>query len=79
MPPTPGLDIFFRFAVALFIGLLVGLQREYAFADPDKELFGGVRTFALMGLIGGAPALRRAILPGYVLMMLTGTLLALFI
>lgn len=57
MPSIPGLDLFFRFAVALFIGLLVGLQREYAFTDPDKELFGGVRTFAIMGLIGASAAL----------------------
>jgi uncharacterized membrane protein (DUF4010 family) len=47
-----GIDLFFRFGVAMVIGVLVGLQREYAFNEPGKELFGGVRTFALLGLIG---------------------------
>lgn len=52
-----GVSLFFRFGVALVIGILVGLQREYAFDEPEKELFAGVRTFALMGLIGCAGAL----------------------
>jgi uncharacterized membrane protein YhiD involved in acid resistance len=47
-----GIDLFFRFGVAMVIGVLVGLQREYAFNEPGKELFGGVRTIALLGLIG---------------------------
>jgi uncharacterized membrane protein (DUF4010 family) len=49
-------DIFYRFGAALLIGLLVGLQREYAHLQeqPDKEepSFGGARTFALLGLLG---------------------------
>jgi len=49
-------SIFFRFGAALFIGILIGLQREYAFNKLDKELSAGVRTFALMGLIGSAAA-----------------------
>ena len=48
-------SLFFRFGVALFIGLLVGLQREFAH-DLDSEThdknFAGVRTFALLGLLG---------------------------
>jgi hypothetical protein len=50
MQTAQGIDLFFRFGVALFIVLL-----------------------------GGAPGLRRAILPGYLLMMLTGIVLAMLI
>ena len=53
-------DLFYRFGVALFIGILVGLQREYAH-DADRqgesETFAGVRTFALLGIFGCAAAL----------------------
>jgi hypothetical protein len=56
------IDLLFRFGVALFIGILVGLQREYAFGGPEKEVFAGVRTFGLMGLIGCGAALVSDIL-----------------
>lgn len=49
-------NLFFRFGVALFIGILVGLQREFAFHKEDKELPAGVRTFALMSLVGASGA-----------------------
>jgi len=53
------LDLALRFGAALGLGLLLGLERE---RERDAELlFGGVRTFALIGLLG-APALRRTIL-----------------
>jgi len=49
-------DIFYRFGAALLIGLLVGLQREYAHLQEqpakDEPSFGGARTFALLGLLG---------------------------
>jgi len=54
------LDLFYRFGAALIIGILVGLQREYAYGDPNdphKEMFAGARTFALMGLVGCTAAL----------------------
>ncbi|HPG40480.1 MAG TPA: MgtC/SapB family protein [bacterium] len=50
-------SVFYRFAVALFIGFLIGLQREYAFNKEGKELAAGVRTFSLIGLIGCAAAM----------------------
>lgn len=57
--------LFYRFGVALFIGILVGLQREYAH-DLDEETgrksFAGVRTFALIGLSGCAAAYSADIL-----------------
>jgi uncharacterized membrane protein (DUF4010 family) len=45
-------NLFFRFGVALFIGILVGMQREYAVEDTGKEMAAGVRTFSLFGLAG---------------------------
>ena len=47
--------LFFRFGIALFIGILVGLQREYSYDEdqkPEEKAFAGVRTFALLGLVG---------------------------
>jgi hypothetical protein len=46
--------VFLRFGAALAIGLLVGLEREYSFIEPDKdhsEHFAGIRTFSLMGVL----------------------------
>ena len=49
------LTLFYRFGVALFIGMLVGLQREYVSEETSQRshgMFAGVRTFALMSLAG---------------------------
>jgi uncharacterized membrane protein (DUF4010 family) len=52
------LHAFYKFGVALVIGLLIGLQREYAYEkednrqDVEESLFAGARTFALMALFG---------------------------
>jgi uncharacterized membrane protein (DUF4010 family) len=59
---TAQTDLFYRFGVALFIGILVGLQREYAseqFSDDERStgMFAGVRTFPLMALVGCAAAM----------------------
>lgn len=54
MAPTA---LFYRFGAALAIGVLIGLQREYAYGGPDEELFAGVRTFALIALLGASGAL----------------------
>ena len=50
-------DLFYRFGAALAIGFLIGLQREYAYGGPGRDLFAGVRTLALMGLVGCTAAL----------------------
>src|SRR5690349_20726810 len=48
------LDLALRFGVALGLGLLLGLERE---RKRDAEmLFGGVRTFALIALLGAIGA-----------------------
>ena len=53
-------SLFYRFGVALAIGLLIGLQREYAFEDTanhtNKENAAGIRTFTLLSLIGCSAA-----------------------
>ena len=48
------LDLALRFAAALGLGLLLGIERE---RKRDAELFfGGVRTFALIALLGAVGA-----------------------
>jgi uncharacterized membrane protein (DUF4010 family) len=47
-------SLFLRFGVALVIGLVIGLQREYAFDEPNREIAAGIRTFPLIALIGCA-------------------------
>ncbi len=49
--------LFYRFGAALAIGVLIGLQREYAYGGSDEELFAGVRTFPLISLLGCTGAL----------------------
>jgi uncharacterized membrane protein (DUF4010 family) len=46
-----------RLAVALLVGLLIGLDRERAEARKAREVFGGVRTFPLIALAGCVPML----------------------
>jgi uncharacterized membrane protein (DUF4010 family) len=55
--------LFLRFGVALAVGLLVGLQREYAKGGgAGKKTFAGERTLALMGLLGCTAAMVADIL-----------------
>ena len=58
------LVLFYRFGVALVLGLFMGLQREYAYrGDHDRkggELVAGARTFPLISLLGAASALASA-------------------
>jgi uncharacterized membrane protein (DUF4010 family) len=49
--------LFYRFGVALAVGLLVGLQREYAKGGSGTAIFAGERTLALMGLVGCTAAM----------------------
>lgn len=55
---TLSLDValFYRFAVALGIGMLVGFERERQ-RRQGVEMFAGVRTFALLSLVGCTSAL----------------------
>ena len=54
--------LFYRLGAALAIGLLIGLQREYASnrerdVHQDDDLFAGARTFALLGILGACAGL----------------------
>ena len=54
MAPNSGNDVTMaRLGVALAVGLLVGLQRQFAKQSDGDDLFAGARTFALIGLMGG--------------------------
>ena len=46
------LDVMSSVGVALGLGLLVGLQREYAKRRNHEDLLGGARTFALIAAVG---------------------------
>jgi uncharacterized membrane protein (DUF4010 family) len=49
MPP----DMLTRLLVALSIGLLIGLEREWRFREAHTGGRAGLRTFGLIGLLGG--------------------------
>jgi uncharacterized membrane protein (DUF4010 family) len=50
------LDPFFRFAIALFIGALVGVDRERKSAADAERDIAGLRTFILVALAGALAA-----------------------
>ncbi len=54
---TPELELFTRFGLALFIGLLIGLEREYAAREKENPQMAGVRTHALISLLGAVAAM----------------------
>lgn len=55
-------ELFLRLAVALAIGLLIGLERGWQTReDPDHQRAAGLRTFALTGLFGGIAAAITAV------------------
>lgn len=47
-------------AAVIFIGLLIGLEREYSRAK-DAKIFAGIRTFPLIGILGFTSALIASI------------------
>lgn len=72
-------ELFRRLAVALAIGLLIGLERGWqAREESDRERTAGLRTFALTGLLGGMAALVGAatspLVLGAALLAYTGSL-----
>jgi uncharacterized membrane protein (DUF4010 family) len=72
-------SLFFRFGVALGIGILIGLQREFAFDDLEDGVFAGVRTYTLFALSGCTAGLISEILgspwPFIVIMLVFGILI----
>jgi uncharacterized membrane protein (DUF4010 family) len=49
--------LFFRFGVSAVLGILVGLQREFAFDRAGQELVAGIRTFTIIAILGCCSAL----------------------
>jgi uncharacterized membrane protein (DUF4010 family) len=82
---TASADLFLRFGIALAIGFMIGLQREYAFREKQRELLAGERTFALMALVGALAAMIAEVLEsslafmGVILMVGVFTAIAYFI
>lgn len=50
-------DLLLRFGVALAIGFMIGLQREFAFQIKQRELVAGERTYALIAVVGALAAM----------------------
>ena len=55
-------QLFLRFGVAIAIGFLIGLQREYSHGGGNREIIAGERTLALMGLAGCLAAMAADVL-----------------
>ena len=61
------LDLALRFSAALGLGLLLGLERERK--REAELLFGGIRTFALIALLGAVGAfMERELDQGWLLL-----------
>ncbi len=56
MPPIAEYHSELRFALALALGFLIGLERERSGATKQSRIFAGVRTFTLVSLFGFACA-----------------------
>lgn len=65
-----------RLAVAALVGLAVGVEREWsAGREKVNTRFGGVRTFLLLGLLGGiAAVLAREIAPAIGVVLIAGAI-----
>jgi uncharacterized membrane protein (DUF4010 family) len=74
------LDLFYRFGVATAIGVIVGVERHWQERqEPEGSRTAGVRTFSLIGMLGGGTGLlERAIadLGGSVGLVSVGTFIA---
>ena len=53
----PHTELVARFGIALFIGVLIGLEREFAHLKEEGKAFAGIRTFPLIALLGCSAAL----------------------
>lgn len=81
---NPGLaipDFVPTLALATAIGLLIGFERGWQLRDePDGQRVAGVRTFAMLGLLGGITGLlMRDMLAPLAMLLLSGTVAALLI
>lgn len=73
MPPSADLAAVQNLAVASLSGLAVGVEREWSgHASGPSGRFAGVRTFLLLGLLGGVAGVLSATLPGAAAVLLGG-------
>ena len=49
-------SLFLRFLLAMVLGALIGLERERFAKDSDNFMFGGIRTFMFIALLGAVAA-----------------------
>jgi uncharacterized membrane protein (DUF4010 family) len=75
-PAPTDLDMAVRLAVAGLIGLAIGIEREWSgHASGPRARFAGVRTFLMLGLIGGMAGWLSLDLPVLALVLLAGSAL----
>ncbi|MBL8027223.1 MAG: MgtC/SapB family protein [Fibrobacteres bacterium] len=49
-------ELFLRFGVSIAIGVLIGIQREFAYDNHNHEVPAGIRTYSLISLLGCSSA-----------------------
>jgi uncharacterized membrane protein (DUF4010 family) len=68
-------ELILRFGIALLIGVLIGLEREFARLKEEVKAFAGIRTFPIIALLGCSAALITDLTGGWafgVLLILLG-------
>lgn len=76
LPAPTDLDVAVRLAVASLIGLAIGIEREWSgHASGPRARFAGVRTFFMLGLIGGMAGWLALDLPVLAVVLLAGSAL----
>ena len=63
-----GVTLIQNFAIALALGLLIGLEREYAKYQKRGHDYGGIRTYPLIALFGALSAFISDLYSPYVLL-----------
>ena len=58
------INLFYRLAAAIGIGLIIGLQREHTYTDQSDRHPAGVRSFTLVGLAGAVTSMLSGLMGG---------------
>ena len=58
------INLFYRLAAAIGIGLIIGLQREHTYTDQSDRHPPGVRSFTLVGLAGAVTSMLSGLMGG---------------
>lgn len=73
----PDFEPWWRFATAILIGALLGLEREFVQQKEGSSDFAGIRTFSLIALLGALTAYMADLWDDWVIMIAMGGLLIL--